>query len=50
MFYIPLTPPHGATAPSGPGLPRYRGITITDTPHSVGLLWTSDQPQAEAST
>jgi len=22
----------------------------TDTPHSVGLLWTSDQPDAENST
>jgi hypothetical protein len=25
------------------------GCTITDTPHSVGLLWTSDQPVAEIS-
>jgi hypothetical protein len=23
---------------------------ILDTPHSVGLLWTSDQPVAETST
>jgi hypothetical protein len=22
----------------------------SDTPHSVGLLWTSDQPDAETST
>ena len=22
----------------------------SDTPHSVGLFWTSDQPDAEAST
>jgi len=22
----------------------------SDTPHSVGLLWTSDQPHAETST
>jgi hypothetical protein len=22
----------------------------SDTPHSVGLLWTSDQPEAETST
>ena len=36
--------PQGATAPSGPGPPHYRGFTITDTPQSVGLLWTSDQP------
>jgi hypothetical protein len=29
--------------------PHYLGFTITlgDTPHSVGLLWTSDQPEAE---
>jgi hypothetical protein len=42
----------GATAPSGPGPPHYRGFTITQrhTPHSVGLLWTSDQPVAETST
>ena len=44
---------YGATAPSGPGPPRYRGFTITlsyTSPHSVGLLWTSDQPDAETST
>jgi hypothetical protein len=42
----------GATAHSGPGPPNYRGFTITlkHTPHSVGLLWTSDQPVAETST
>jgi hypothetical protein len=31
----------------------FRGVTIThflDTPHSVGLLWTSDQLVAETST
>ena len=41
---------HGATAPRGP--PHYRGFTRThsDTPHSVGLLWTSDRPDAETST
>jgi hypothetical protein len=38
---------HGATAACGPGPPHYRGFTITDTPHSVGLLWTGDQPDAE---
>jgi hypothetical protein len=36
------------------GLDRlnFRGFTITllDTPHSVGLLCTSDQPVAETST
>ena len=43
---------HGATAPSGPEPPRYRGFTIThsDTRHSVGLLWTSDQPDAPDNT
>jgi hypothetical protein len=44
-------PPHGATAASGPG-PRYRGFTFTlrHTPHSVGLLWTSDQSDTETPT
>jgi hypothetical protein len=44
--------PHGATAPNGPGPPHYRGFTITlrHTTHSVGLPWTSDRPDAEAST
>jgi hypothetical protein len=31
----------------------FRGFTITqflDTPHSVELLWTSDQPDAKTST
>jgi hypothetical protein len=41
--------PNGATAPSGAGLPHYRGSPIT-LPHAVGLLWTSDQPDAETST
>ena len=36
--------------PSGPGPPHYQGFMITDTAHSVGLLWTSDQPVAETST
>jgi hypothetical protein len=44
----------GATAPSGPGSPHYRGFTITHldthTSRSVGLLWTSDRPVAETST
>jgi hypothetical protein len=36
----------------GPGSPHYRGFTIThsDTPQSVGLLWTRDQSDAETST
>ena len=25
-------------------------ITLLDTPHSVGLLWASDQPDVEKST
>jgi len=45
---IPLL--HGATTPSGPGPPHCQGFTITDTAHSVGLLWMSDQPVAETST
>jgi len=35
---------------SGPGLPRYRSFSITDTLHSVGLLCTSDRPVTETST
>jgi hypothetical protein len=43
--------PNGATAHSGPGLPHCGGFTITDThTHSVGLLWTRDQPEAETYT
>jgi hypothetical protein len=41
---------NGATAPRGPGPPHYRGFTITDTPHSVGFPWASDQLVAETST
>ena len=40
---------HGATTPSEPGPPHYRGFTMTDAPHSVGLLWASDQPVGETS-
>jgi hypothetical protein len=29
---------------------RFRDHTELDTPHSVGLLWTRDQPDAETST
>ena len=39
--------PHGATATSRPGSPHYRGSV---TPHSVGILWTSEQPDAQTST
>ena len=41
---------HGAIAPSGSGPPHFRNLTITLTPHSVGLLWTSDQSVADIST
>jgi len=39
--------PHSATAHSGPEPPNCRRFTITlDTPHSIGNLWMSDQPDA----
>ena len=43
---------HGAIGPNGPGPPHYRGLmtTLRHTPHSIGLLWTSDQPDAGSST
>ena len=41
----------GATAPSGPWPPHSRGFQIThDSPHSIGLLWTSDQLVTETLT
>jgi hypothetical protein len=43
---------YGSTALKGPKPPhfsRFHDHTL-DTPHSVGLLWTSDQPVAETST
>ena len=40
---------HDATAPSGPGLIEV-SLSHSDTPHSAGLLWRSDQPDAETST
>jgi len=39
--------PRGAATSTGPGPPHYRGFTMTDTTLWVGLLWTSDQPNAE---
>ena len=47
-LFLAQQPPH----PSGPGSIHYRGFLIThnDAPHSVGLLWTSDQSVAETST
>jgi hypothetical protein len=43
---------HGATAARGPGRRHYAGfmITLLDTPHTVGPLWKSDQPDADTST
>jgi len=41
---------HSADDPSGPGSPNYRGLAITDTPHSVRFLYTGDQLDAETST
>ena len=40
----------GTTAPSGPGTPVVEATrSHSDTPHSVGLRRTSDQPDAETS-
>jgi hypothetical protein len=42
---------YGTTAPSGPGGPIIEALrSHSDTPQWVGLLWTSDQPEADAST
>jgi len=42
---------HGASAPDGPGphLTKLHSHT-EDTSQSIGLLWTCDQPDAEACT
>jgi hypothetical protein len=50
--YLKFSLYHGATAPSGPGPPHYRGFTIilNYTPQSIGLLWTNNQLDAETST
>jgi hypothetical protein len=44
--------PNGLTASWGPRPPHFSRLydRTLDTPHSVGLLWTSDQPDAETST
>ena len=44
--------PYGSTALYVPGPPRFveASRSHSDTPQSVGLLWTSDQPVAETST
>jgi hypothetical protein len=42
---------HGATSLSGEGLLIIDASrSHSDTPHSVGFIWTSDQPDAETST
>ena len=43
---------HGATTSSVPRPVYYRGVMIThnDVPQSVGIVWTSDQPDAETFT
>ena len=41
--------PHGATAPSGAQAASWSRLH-DDITHSVGLLWTSDQPDAQTST
>ena len=42
---------HGATPPVGQGLLIIKdSLSHSHTPQSVGLLWTSDQPEAQAST
>jgi hypothetical protein len=49
LIYLP--PPNGETAPSRPRAPHYRGFLITlRSPHSVGLLWPSDQQNAYLTT
>jgi hypothetical protein len=48
VHWIP--PPFGATAHIMPPLYEDFTITLRYTPHSVGLLWTNDQPEAETCT
>ena len=49
FFLLAQQPP---SPPNGPGPPHSRGFwnTHSDSPHSVVILWTSDQPIAETST
>jgi hypothetical protein len=47
IFFLRGNNPWWATASS---LSRLHDHTQWDTPHSVGILWTSDQPDAENST
>jgi len=49
--FPPPSSPHGATTILGQGLLIIKDSrSHSDTPHSAGLLWTSDQPFAETST
>ena len=49
LIYLPFF--HGATAPSRPGPPHYRGFTITLRHTTLGRTpWTTDRPIAETST
>jgi hypothetical protein len=41
---------HGAKPRNGSGPNHCHDPSHIDTPQSVGLLWTSDQPDAEIST
>jgi len=46
-FFCGAAAQRGATVTS---FKRFLDHTHSDTPQSVGLLWTSDQPVAETST
>jgi len=49
--YVKLSSVYGLTAIVGLGLLIIEASwSHSDTPHSVGLFWTSDQPDAETST
>jgi hypothetical protein len=51
LFFGSFFPPHGATTSVGRDLPIIEAsCSHSDAPHSVGLLWTNDQPYAETST
>ena len=46
----PISNCHGATALVGQGFLIVKdSLSYSDTPHSAGLLWKSDQPNAETS-
>ena len=50
--YLELTPPRRNPPPQGARAPLFieASLSHSDTSHSVGILWTSDQPVAETST